>query len=56
VTRAAETPSDEPRAHAAPERIPAMKPRAEPATSDEPSLAPAPFRAARDGFPAVIWW
>ena len=56
MTRAAETPSAEPRESADPERIPAMKQHAEPAVSEEPRLAHAPFWAARDGFPALIWW
>jgi hypothetical protein len=56
VTRAAETPPAEPRESADPERIPAMKPRAEPVVSEEPRLGRAPFWAARDGFPALLWW
>ncbi len=56
MTRAAETPSDEPRESADPERTPAMQPRAEPAMSNEPRFAQAPFWAGRDGSPALIWW
>lgn len=56
MTRAAETPPDEPRESADRERLPATKPRAERALSQEPRLAPAPFWAARDGHPALLWW